>query len=68
METPGDWELRRRKREGERGQIRFLRRRSIALFGMCGAIALLTYGLDWLALVVLVATMALFGWMFVKDK
>jgi hypothetical protein len=68
METPGDRELRRRKREAERGQIRSLRRRSITLFGMCGAIVLLTYGRDWLALVVMGATMALFGWMFVKNK
>jgi fatty acid desaturase len=68
METPGDRELRRRRREDERSQIRAIRRICIALFGMSFMIALLTYGLDWLALAVLVATMTLFGWMFVKDK
>ncbi len=68
METPGDRELRRRKREGERSQIRAVRRQGIALFGMSFMIVLLTSGLDWLALAVLVATMTLFGWMFVKDK
>ena len=52
----------------ERSQIGVIRRIYIALFGMCFMIVLLTYGLDWLALAVLVATMTLSGWMFVKDK
>jgi fatty acid desaturase len=68
METPGDRELRRRRRAAERSQIRAIRRRGIALFGMSFVIVLLTYGLDWLALAVLVVTMTLLGWMFVKDK
>jgi fatty acid desaturase len=68
METPGDRELRRRKREVDRSQIRNIRRIYILLFGGCCMLLLLTYGLDWLALAVLVATTSLFGWLFVKDK
>jgi hypothetical protein len=69
METPGDRELRRRKREAERSQIRYLRRIYIGLFGVSCGTVLITYDkLAWLALVVLVATMVLVGWMFLKDK
>jgi hypothetical protein len=69
MGTPGDRELRRRKRETERSQIHNIRRSYILLFGgSCGTV-LLTYDkLAWLALVVFVATMVLVGWMFLKDK
>jgi fatty acid desaturase len=68
METPGDRELRRRKLEADRSQIRSIRRIYIGLFGMCFMILLITYGLDWLALAVFVVTMILFGWMFLKYK
>jgi hypothetical protein len=68
METPGDRELRRREREGERSQIRYFRRIYILLFGGSCMLLLSTYVLDWLALAVLVATASLFGWLFAKDK
>jgi hypothetical protein len=69
METPGDRELRRRKREEERSQIRLFRRLYVVLFGMCCMTFLLAQGLDWLALAVLVATISLVGWwLFVKDR
>jgi hypothetical protein len=68
-ETPGDRGLRRRKREAERSQIRNIRRIYICVFGGSCGIVLLTYdNLAWLALAVLVATMVLCGWMFLKDK
>jgi ABC-type multidrug transport system permease subunit len=69
METPGDRELRRRKREADRGQLRMIRRIYIALFGVSCGIVLLTYEeLAWLALVVLLATVVVCGWMSLKDK
>jgi hypothetical protein len=69
METLGDRELRRRKRETERSQIRNIRRLYILLFGGSCGLVLLTYAkLAWLAIVVFVATMGFFGWMFLKDK
>jgi hypothetical protein len=69
METPGDRELRRRKRDTDRSQIRSIRRIYIALFGLCCGIVLITYDeLAWVALAVLVVAMILFGWMFLKDK
>jgi hypothetical protein len=69
METPGDRELRRRKREGDRSQFRVIRRVYIAWFGATCGIVLLTYDkLAWLALAVLLATVVLCGWMFLKNK
>ena len=54
METPGDRELRRRKREAERSQIRYLRRIYIGLFGAaCGTVLITSDKLAWLALAVL---------------
>jgi hypothetical protein len=68
METPGDRELRRRRGEANRGQIRHFRR--IFTLQLCGSsiLLLITSGFVWWTIVVCVATIALLGWTFLKDK